>query len=54
MRERDAQLDYKKKKQDAVREVDQKYIRLQQEVSGHLLTCLETTVVAGEGKGNGS
>lgn len=32
LRERDAQLQYKKRKQEAAKIVDQKYIRMQEEV----------------------
>ena len=39
MRERDAQLEYKKKKEEVAKTVDQTYIDIQQEVSCLLGVC---------------
>ena len=41
LRERDAQLEYKKRKQEAAKTADLKYIRIQEEVHVvHVYTCL--------------
>ena len=52
MRERDAQLEYKKKKEEAVKTVDQQYICLQQDVSPPLSVCSFLYCGLGEGEGN--
>ena len=49
MRERDAQFEHKKKKQEAAKEAEQKYIHIQEEVPTYII--ISTTIPSDDRRG---